>query len=63
MEAKMSKKQIPAQRMDDDQLFDALREQVNRSRFTPSLYDSKRTREIAEEMDRRKWKTHKPSKP
>ncbi len=41
-------------RMSDEELFDALREQVNLSRNS-KVHDRKRTQAIAEEAQRRGW--------
>jgi phage gp16-like protein len=44
----------------DEELFDALREQVNLSRNGPG-HDRVKTRAVAAEMKRRGWKTRVPT--
>jgi hypothetical protein len=39
----------------DDELFDLIREQVNKARNVANSYDRARTRAIAAEMHRRGW--------
>lgn len=52
----------PVENLSDAELFDELREQVNRDRFE-GLHDRVRTREIAAEAKRRNWNLRQPSKP
>jgi hypothetical protein len=52
--------QKPADQLTDDELFDEIREQVNLARNHTHGHNRKRTREIANEMNRRGWKgTHR----
>lgn len=49
----------PASTLTDDELFDAIREQVNLARNTSHGHNRIRTQEIAIEMEKRGWKgTH-----
>lgn len=56
----MTEDQQPVANLTDEQLFDELRAQVNRSRNSPSGHDRKRTREIAAEACKRGWKINHP---
>lgn len=47
----------PVATLTDDQLFDEIREQVNRSRNGPG-HQPKRTRELAAEAKKRGWASH-----
>lgn len=57
-----SETQKPVDQLTDEELFDELREQVNRGRFD-GMHDRKRTRDIAAECKRRNWNLRPPSKP
>lgn len=46
----------PLANLSDDQLFDELREQVNRARNSKQGHNRKRTRQIADEAIARGWK-------
>lgn len=48
-------KMKPVDKLTDDELFDEIREQVNRARFTPGLYNRERTQQIGAEMTKRGW--------
>ena len=50
----------PVQDLTDDELFNELREQVNRARFD-GKHDRVRTREIADEAQKRNWNLRRPS--
>jgi hypothetical protein len=52
----------PVQALSDDELFDEIREQVNRARHHGG-HNRGRTRQLAEEAHSRGWNLGRPKKP